>query len=336
MPDSALLALILVVALGLAFDFINGFHDTANAIATSVATRVLSPGRAVLMAAVLNVVGALTGTAVATTVGKDIVPLELATQGLVVAALLSAITWNLITWWFGIPSSSSHALVFSIVGAGIGEAGADSILVDGVTKVLQGMVFSPLLGFIGAFALLFALLWTFAKKAPRFVHSVFGRLQVVSAAYMAFSHGGNDAQKTMGVIALALASYHGWSGDEWTVPVWVILSAALAMGLGTAVGGWRIVRTMGLKVVELRPIDGFAAETAAATVIEVASRLGIPVSTTHVISSSILGVGATRRASAVRWGIAGRIVTAWVITIPVCVVLGWLIYNVIHFVFGTT
>ncbi|MGH2557910.1 MAG: inorganic phosphate transporter [Thermomicrobiales bacterium] len=335
MPESALLALILVVVLGLAFDFINGFHDTANAIATSVATRVLSPGRAVLMAAVLNVAGALTGTAVASTVGQGIVPPEIATQGLVVAALLAAITWNLITWWFGIPSSSSHALVFSIVGAGIAEAGADSILVDGVTKVLQGMVFSPLLGFAGAFALLFILLWIFAKRAPRLVHRIFGRLQIVSAAYMAFSHGGNDAQKTMGVITLALASYYGWSGDEWSVPLWVILSAALAMGAGTAVGGWRIVRTMGLKVVELRPIDGFAAETAAATVIEVASRLGIPVSTTHVISSAIMGVGATRRTSAVRWGVAGRIVAAWVVTIPVCVLIGWTFYNIIHFVFGT-
>jgi PiT family inorganic phosphate transporter len=336
MPDPALLGLILVVFLGLAFDFINGFHDTANAIATSVATRVLSPGRAVLMASVLNVLGALTGTAVASTVGQGIVPPEVATQTLVVAALLSAITWNLITWWYGIPSSSSHALVFSIVGAGIAEAGADSILVDGVTKVLQGMVFSPLLGFLGAFLLLFLLLWIMAKRSPRVVQRIFGRLQVVSAGYMAFSHGGNDAQKTMGVITLALASYHGWSGDEWMVPTWVILSAALAMGAGTAIGGWRIVRTMGLKVVELRPIDGFAAETAAATVIEVASRFGIPVSTTHVISSAILGVGATRRASAVRWGVAGRIVSAWVVTIPVCVVLGWIFYSVIHLIFGVT
>jgi PiT family inorganic phosphate transporter len=334
MPDSALLALIIIVILGLAFDFINGFHDTANAIATSVATRVLSPGRAVLMASSLNVVGALTGTAVASTVGKGIVPHEVATQQLVAAALLSAITWNLITWWYGIPSSSSHALVFSIVGAGIAEAGADVIIVDGVSKVLEGMVFSPLLGFLGAFLILFGLLWLVARKSPRLINRVFGRLQVLSAAYMAFSHGGNDAQKTMGVITLALASYHGWSGDEWEVPLWVILSAALAMGLGTAIGGWRIVRTMGLKVVELRPIDGFAAETAAATVIETASRLGIPVSTTHVISSAIMGVGATRRASAVRWGVAGRIVAAWVVTIPICVILGWMLYKLLHLITG--
>ena len=334
MPSTELLVLILIVALGLGFDFINGFHDTANAIATSVATRVLTPGRAVLMAAVLNVAGALSGTAVASTVGKGIVPPSVATQQLVVAALLSAIGWNLITWWFGIPSSSSHALIFSIVGAGIAEAGTDVILVDGVTSVLQGMVFSPVLGFIGAFAILFGLLWLAAKWRPRTVGRIFGRLQIISAAFMAFSHGSNDAQKTMGVIALALASYHGWSGDEFRVPLWVILSAAAAMGLGTAVGGWRIVKTMGLKVVELRPIDGFAAETAAATVIEAATRFGIPVSTTHVISSAIMGVGATRRASAVRWGVADRIVSAWVVTIPVCVAFGWLFYQVLHLATG--
>jgi PiT family inorganic phosphate transporter len=336
MLSAALFSLIIIVALGLAFDFINGFHDTANAIATSVATRVLSPGRAVLMAAGLNVVGALTGTQVAATVGRDLVPPEFSTQLLVISALIGAIIWNLITWWQGIPSSSSHALIFSIVGAGVAEAGADSIIVEGVSKTLQGMVFSPILGFFGAFILLFALLWIFARRTPHIVHRVFGRLQILSAAYMAYSHGHNDAQKTMGVITLALAGYYGWTGSEWHVPLWVILAAALAMGCGTAVGGWRIVQTMGLKVVELRPIDGFAAETAAATVIEFASRLGIPVSTTHVISSSILGVGATRRASAVRWGIAGRIVTAWVVTIPACVVLGWVVYNVLHLITGVT
>ncbi len=334
MPDSALLVLILIVALGLIFDFINGFHDTANAIATSVATRVLSPGQAVSMAAVLNVVGALTGTAVATTVGKGIVDLEVATQLLVISAMVSAIIWNLITWWYGIPSSSSHALIFSIVGAGTASAGVEAVQIGGVSTVFQGMVFSPVFGFIGAFAVLFFLLWLFAKSRPRFVDRLFGKLQILSAAYMAYSHGSNDAQKTMGILALALASYHGWSGDEFHVPLWVVLSAASAMGLGTAIGGWRIIRTMGLKVVELRPIDGFAAETAAATVIEVASRLGIPVSTTHVISTAIMGVGATRRASAVRWGIGARIVAAWVVTVPVCIMLGWVIYEALHLITG--
>jgi PiT family inorganic phosphate transporter len=333
MPDTELLVLIAIVILALVFDFINGFHDTANAIATSVATRVLSPGQAVSMSAVLNVAGALTGTAVAATVGKGIIGAEYATMTLVAAALVSAIAWNLITWWFGIPSSSSHALVFSIVGAGLAEGGTDAIEIDGVVKTLQGMIYSPVLGFAGAFLILFTLLWIFARKRPSMVNRVFGKLQIGSAAFMAFSHGSNDAQKTMGVITLALATYHGWGGDEWNVPLWVILASATAMGLGTAIGGWRIVRTMGMKVVELRPIDGFAAETAAATVIEVASRLGIPVSTTHVISSAIMGVGATRRASAVRWGVAGRIVVAWVVTLPVCIMFGWLVFHVFTVVF---
>jgi PiT family inorganic phosphate transporter len=333
MPSSDLLLLILIIVLGLGFDFINGFHDTANSIATSVATRVLSPGQAVSMAAVMNVIGALTGTAVAATIAKGIITPEAATQELVVAALIAAITWNLITWRLGIPSSSSHALVFSMVGAGVASAGWDAIEIDGVVKTLKGMVYSPFLGFLGAFLLLVGLIWIFARSRPHLVQRVFGKLQIGSAAFMAYSHGSNDAQKTMGVITLALASYYGWSGDEWKIPLWVILASAAAMGLGTAIGGWRIVKTMGLKVVELRPIDGFAAETAAATIIEIASRLGIPVSTTHVISSAILGVGATRRASAVRWGVAGRIVSAWVLTIPICAIFGWLVYQTLHIVF---
>lgn len=330
MPEPAFVVLGFIVLLGLAFDFINGFHDTANAIATSVGTRVLSPGVAVLMASVLNVVGALTGTAVATTVGKGLLLPGDVTQLLVIAALLSAIFWDLITWWQGIPSSSSHALVFSIIGAGVALGGWDAIQINGVGKTLQGVFFSPLIGFSGAFLILFGLLWLFARARPRLVTVMFGRLQILSAAYMAFSHGGNDAQKTMGVITMALASYYGWTGDQWAVPLWVILAAAGAMGLGTATGGWRIVHTMGFKVVALRPIDGFAAETAAATVIEVASRLGIPLSTTHVISSAILGVGSAKRMSAVRWGIAGRILTAWLLTIPACFLVAWVIYTVLH------
>ncbi|OLE31866.1 MAG: anion permease [Ktedonobacter sp. 13_1_20CM_3_54_15] len=334
MPDPALFMLMLIVAIGLIFDFINGFHDTANAIATSVATRVLKPGTAVLMAGVLNVLGALTGTAVATTIGKGIVPPTVTTQLLVIAALLSAIAWDLVTWRFGIPSSSSHALIFSIVGAGVAAAGWQSIEFGGLTKTFQGLVFSPLLGFLGAFLLMLLLLWILARMRPQLVTRIFGRLQVLSAAWLAFSHGGNDAQKTMGVITMALASYYGWTGSQWGVPLWVILAAATSMGLGTAVGGWRIVRTVGFKVVELRPINGFAAETAAAAIIEVASRLGIPVSTTHVISSAILGVGATKRLSAVRWGIAGHIVVAWVVTIPACIALGWAIYYLLHLATG--
>ena len=333
-PPGAVWFVLAILVVALIFDFINGFHDTANAIATSVATRVLKPGTAVLMAGVLNVLGALTGTAVATTIGKGIVPPTVTTQLLVIAALLSAIVWDLATWRFGIPSSSSHALIFSIVGAGVAAAGWQSIEFGGLTKTFQGLVFSPLLGFLGAFLLMLLLLWILARMRPQLVTRIFGRLQVLSAAWLAFSHGGNDAQKTMGVITMALASYYGWTGSQWGVPLWVILAAATSMGLGTAVGGWRIVRTVGFKVVELRPINGFAAETAAAAIIEVASRLGIPVSTTHVISSAILGVGATKRLSAVRWGIAGHIVVAWVVTIPACVALGWAIYYLLHLATG--
>jgi PiT family inorganic phosphate transporter len=324
-----LVLLLVILALGLAFDFINGFHDTANAIATVVATRVLSPGRAVLMAGVLNFVGALSGTAVATTVGKGIIPPELSTQALVISALIAAITWNLVTWYYGIPSSSSHALIFSLVGAGVASTGWSAIQFSGLEKTLQGLVFSPVLGFSAAFLLMVLLLNVFARAHPATVTRIFGRAQVLSAAWMAFSHGSNDAQKTMGVMTMAVASYLHWGGSQWEVPLWIIVGAALAMGLGTSIGGWRIIRTIGLRVVQLRPIHGFAAETAAATIIEAASRLGIPVSTTHTISSAILGVGSTRRLSAVRWGIAGQIVMAWVFTIPACFMLAWAVRSLL-------
>src|SRR5438105_9482738 len=221
-----LFLLVLVMVLGLVFDFINGFHDSANAIATSVATRVLSPGRAVLMAGVLNFIGALSGTAVATTVGKGIVPPEISTQSLVISALVAALAWNIITWYFGLPSSSSHALVFSIVGAGVATAGWGALELEGIAKTLQGLVYSPLLGFLGALVLMVLLLNLFARAFPSTVTRIFGRAQLLSAAYMAFSHGSNDAQKTMGVMTMAVASYEGWSGSQWQVPVWVIALAA--------------------------------------------------------------------------------------------------------------
>jgi PiT family inorganic phosphate transporter len=324
-PSVDLFVLLLILVLGLIFDFINGFHDTANAIATVVATRVLSPGRAVLMATLLNFVGALSGTAVATTVGKGIIPPELSTQSLVISALVAAIIWNLVTWYFGVPSSSSHALIFSLVGAGVASAGWESIQLGGVEKTFQGLVLSPVLGFGAGFVVMVGLLNLFVNAYPATVTRIFGRVQVLSAAWMAFSHGSNDAQKTMGVMTMAVAGYEHWGGSDWQVPLWIIIGAALAMGLGTSVGGWRIIRTMGLRVVQLRPIHGFAAETAAATVIEAATRLGIPVSTTHTIGSAILGVGSTRRLSAVRWGIAGQIVMAWVFTIPACFMIAWVV-----------
>jgi inorganic phosphate transporter, PiT family len=328
--DTELVILVVVIVLALAFDFVNGFHDTANAIATVVATRVLSPFQAVAMAGVLNFVGAMSGTAVATTVGKGIIDPGAVTQQLVISALLSAIAWDLLTWYYGIPSSSSHALVFSIVGAGIASGGLAVLGWAGIEKVLIGLVTSPVLGLASGFIFMVALLNTFARTHPSFVSSFFGRAQLASSMYMAFSHGSNDAQKTMGVITMSLAAYYGWTGDNWEVPVWVILAAATAMGLGTACGGWRIIKTMGHKIVALKPIHGFAAETTAATIIELATRLGIPISTTHVISSTIMGVGATGNRRAVRWGVAGNIVTAWIVTIPACIAMGWLFSTVLH------
>ncbi|CAM3911294.1 inorganic phosphate transporter [Deinococcus frigens] len=326
--EPALIGLIIVVTLALIFDFINGFHDTANAIATSVATRVLTPAQAIVMSAVLNVVGALTGTAVAKTVSSDIVPQQFATLELVGAALLSAIGWNLLTWWKGLPSSSSHALIFSLVGAGVAAGGWGIIIPKGVQKTLTGLVTSPALGFIIPILLMFLLSWLVLRwMRPRIVTRTFRWAQIVSAAFMAFSHGGNDAQKTMGIITFALSAYFGTQMD--TVPLWVILSAATAMGLGTAIGGWRIIKTMGFKVVDLKPVDGFVAETSAALIIETASRLGIPVSTTHTISTAIMGVGTTKGFKKVKWQVAGKIVSAWVFTIPTCIALGWAIHKAI-------
>ncbi len=325
--DTALLSLIVIVALALIFDFINGFHDTANAIATSVATKVLTPAQAIAMAAVLNVVGALAGTAVAKTISKDIIPQDFATLHLVGATLVSAIVWNLFTWWKGLPSSSSHALVFSMVGAGVAAGGWGIIIPKGVQKTLTGLVTSPALGFIVPILLFLLISWLVLRwMKPRVVTRTFRTLQIFSAAFMAFSHGGNDAQKTMGIITFALAAYTGTKIE--TVPLWVILSAAAAMGAGTAVGGWRIIKTMGFKVVDLKPVDGFIAETSAALIIDGASRLGIPVSTTHTISTAIMGVGTTKGFRKVKWQVAGRIVQAWIYTIPVCIALGWLIHKV--------
>ncbi len=325
--STPLIALLIIVVLAVIFDFINGFHDTANAIATSVATRVLSPAQAIGMSAVMNVVGALTGTAVAKTISRDIVAPQIAGDlTLVGVALVSAIAWNLFTWWRGLPSSSSHALVFSLVGAGLATGGIGAIVPKGVNKTLLGLVTSPALGFAVPIGLMLLVLWLVARRLrPRTVTRVFRPLQVLSAAFMAFSHGGNDAQKTMGIITLALGAYLGRSLG--TIPLWVVLISAFAMGLGTATGGWRIIRTMGFKVVDLRPIDGFVAELSAASIIEAASRLGIPVSTTHVISTAIMGVGTTKGFRRVKWQVAGRIVTAWLLTIPTCTLLGWLCFK---------
>ena len=331
MPDTALLMLTLVIALGLIFDYINGFHDTANAIATSVSTRALRPDHAILLSATANFAGALTGTAVAATIGAGLVDSTDTNQVVVAAALLGAIFWNLLTWRLGIPSSSSHALIGGLLGATIVAAGVDAVIWEGVFwKVLVPLVLSPILGITVGFLFMVVLLNIFRGAAPQQLNERFRRLQVVSAGYMAFAHGSNDAQKTMGIMTLALLS----AGviDEFVVPLPVILVAATAISLGTAVGGWRIIKTMGQRVVKLDPVHGFAAETTAATIILSASHVGVPVSTTHVISTAIMGVGSSQRLSAVRWGIAGDIVTAWVLTIPASAVVAGLAYLLLDLV----
>ncbi|HET9521457.1 MAG TPA: inorganic phosphate transporter [Candidatus Limnocylindrales bacterium] len=317
MPDTLTILLIVVIGLAVLFDYINGFHDTANAIATSVSTRALKPEHAILMSATANFVGALTGTAVAKTIatGLATTPSGADGQTVVAAALVGAIAWNLLTWRLGIPSSSSHALIGGLLGAVIVSVGFDAINVEGVRdKVLLPLVLSPVAGITIGFLSMVVLLNLFRRSHPQRLNARFRRLQVVSAAYMAFSHGSNDAQKTMGIMTLALFTA-GVIPDQH-IPLWVILLAATAISLGTAAGGWRIIKTMGQKVVKLDPVHGFAAETTAATIIFTASHFGMPVSTTHVISSAIMGVGASDRLSAVRWGVAGNIVTAWVLTIP--------------------
>ena len=326
MPESTLLALAAIFALAVSFDYINGFHDTANAIATSVATRALRPQHAILMAAAFNFIGAFAGTAVAKTVGAGLVNEATTSQAIVVAALLGAIAWNLLTWRLGIPSSSSHALIGSLLGATILAAGMGAVKWTGVVgSVLVPLVSSPVLGFIGAFFLMIALYWILRRAQRRPMTRGFRRLQVLSAGYMAFAHGSNDAQKTMGIVTLALFS----AGVIPTVdvPVWVIVMAASAISLGTAVGGWRIMRTMGRKVVELEPIHGFAAETTAATVLLATAHFGMPVSTTHVISSAIMGVGSSKGPRGVRWGVARTILIAWVVTIPATAVAGALAWG---------
>jgi PiT family inorganic phosphate transporter len=315
MPEGFTPILIAVLALAVLFDYINGFHDTANAIATSVSTRALSPQWAIAMSATANFVGALTGTEVAKTIGAGLIDQRFEGQLVVAAALLGAITWNLITWRLGIPSSSSHALIGGLLGAVAAAAGFGAWKLDGIRdKVLLPLVGSPIAGFLLGLILMVVIFNLFVRAHPKTMNDRFRRLQILSAAYMAFSHGSNDAQKTMGIMTLALVT--GGVISEFQVPLWVILVAASAISLGTAAGGWRIIKTMGTKVVKLDPVHGFAAETTAASIIFAASQFGMPVSTTHVISSAIMGVGSSDRFNAVRWGVARRIGIAWVLTLP--------------------
>jgi PiT family inorganic phosphate transporter len=337
MPEGITLILIVVVILAVTFDYINGFHDTANSIATSVSTQALRPHQAILMSAAANFLGALAGTAVATFVATGIVDTPPGHDGQVVvaAALVGAIAWNLVTWRVGIPSSSSHAIIGGMIGGTLaavwlgGQPGGLNI--DGiVSKVLFPLVASPILGIGIGFALMVLLFNVFRRARPRLLNDSFRRLQVGSAGFMAFSHGSNDAQKTMGIITLALVAAGLQTGE--TIPLWVILVSASAISLGTAGGGWRIMKTMGQKVVKLDPIHGFAAETTAATIILTASHFGMPVSTTHVISSAIMGVGSSDRFSRVRWGVAGNIVIAWILTIPLSAATAmgaWVVLNAV-------
>ncbi len=325
-----LLLLLLVIGSSLVFDFVNGFHDASNAIATSVATRVISPRWAIIMAAGLNLLGALSGTEVAKTVGFGILTAAGVTQIGLLSAVVAAITWNLVTWYYALPSSSSHALMAGLVGAGIATAGPGTLKWAGLNKILAAIILSPLFGFVAAFVVMILMLRIFAASAPTAVTRVTRRLQIVSAAYMAYSHGRNDAQKAMGIMAVAIASYQGSS--EPHVPFGVMLAAAVAMGFGTAIGGWRIMRTMGWRLTQLKPIHGFSAEFSAATVIETASHFGVPISTTHTINAAIMGVGSTRRLSAVKWGVGRDIVIAWIITIPACAALSWAVCELLRFI----
>jgi PiT family inorganic phosphate transporter len=306
----------IIIILALAFDFINGFHDAANSIATVVSTRVLSPKLAVLWAAFFNFIAfAVLGTHVAKMIGKGVVDPSAVTATILIAGVTGAIVWNMITWWLGLPTSSSHALIGGFVGAAVVGAGWDSILMGGLIKIAQFIVISPLVGMALGWILMIAVLWIFKDSTPRRVDTLFRRLQLVSAAAFSLGHGGNDAQKTMGIITIALFSTGHMSGS-FEVPMWVVLASHLTIGLGTMFGGWRIVKTMGMKLTKLQPVGGFCAETAGAVTLFGATLTGIPVSTTHTITGSIIGVGSTRRLSAVKWGIAGRILWAWVLTMP--------------------
>lgn len=313
----------LVLLLILAAEFVNGWTDAPNAITTVVSTRVLSPYRAVVMAAVLNILGALaTGTLVAVTIGKGIVKPEVIGLHTVASGMLAVIIWGTVAWRWGLPTSETHALVAGLAGAGLAAAGPSVLLWEGWRKVLMGLGLATVLGFLFGLIIMTVIYRLFSRTTPSSIRAVFGRLQILSAAFMAFSHGSNDGQKFMGVFALAL--FLGGVLPEFRVPVWVILICGIVMGLGTSFGGWRIIKTMGFQLTKLEPVNGFAAESSATLTILLASGLGIPLSTTHTINTAIMGVGATRRFSAVRWGITIQLVLTWIFTFPVCAALGFL------------
>lgn len=323
----------IVIFLALAFDFINGFHDTANAIATSVSTRALKPRVAILLAASMNFIGALTFTGVAKTIGGSVADPSKLDNGveIVIATLIAAIIWNLITWWFGIPSSSSHALIGALAGAVFIGAGASSINFAGFTKIVEGLIISPILAFTIGYIVMTILKLIFGRMSPHTVNKGFRTGQIMTAALQSFTHGTNDAQKAMGIITFALVS--AGVQDNLEVALWVKISAATAMALGTSVGGWKIIKTMGTKIFKIEPINGFAADLSAASVIMTATLTHLPVSTTHAITSAILGVGSAKRFSAVKWGVAGRIVISWIVTIPISFLLAMIVFKIIDTLF---
>jgi PiT family inorganic phosphate transporter len=321
----------------LVFDFVNGFHDSANAIATVVGTRSLKPFHAVSIAAIANFAGPfIFGTAVAATVGKGIIKPEFATTEVILAGLIGAIIWNLITWYFGLPSSSSHALIGGLIGSALISGGIQTIVFEGTAKTVIFMIVSPVLGYSVAFIFAILLIYFLFKQKPQSINRIFGKLQIGSSIFFSLTHGANDGQKTMGVITALLIAGGFTYSKEFVIPVWVILSSAGAIGLGTFFGGWRIIKTMAFRLTNLKPYQGFCAETGGGVILTIMAWFGIPVSTTHAISGAIMGVGSTRRLSAVRWGIGKRIIYAWIITIPISAVIASLIFIIIKSIFGNT
>jgi len=339
MPDSSFLILVIIIVLAIGFGVVNGFNDAANAIAASIGTRALSPRNALMIAVVANMAGAATGTLVAKTIGKGILIPEAITYVTIIAGLMSIIIWGTLATRLGLPISLHHGFIAGLAAAGVAEVGGRAVVWDVMGNVVAAVGIAPLLGFSGGLILMVFLYWACQKNAPETMRIVFSRLQYLTTAFMAYSHGKNDGQMPIGVIAMALVIYYNdpslWdrlsilNSETW----WIIVISAVAISAGTAIGGWRVIGTMGMKVATLRPVHGFAAQAAAASVIEAASHLGIPVSTTHCISSSIMGVGATKRFSAVRWGVAGNIVTAWIVTFPVCAGLGYVFTLLLKTVF---
>jgi PiT family inorganic phosphate transporter len=322
--------IILVIILALLFDISNGYNDAANAIATVVSTRVLKPHQAVLLAVVMNILGAFLTTAVAKTIGKGVVDPKAITEVVVASALFSGFLWNTLMTKLGLPVSASHALIGGLIGASVSYGGIEILNISGLKKIFSSLLISPIVGIIFGYTFMRLILKFYGTLPVSAINKYFGKLQILSASFMAFSHGSNDAQKVMGIITLSLVS--GGYLHSVEVPFWVILICALAMGLGTAFGGWKVIKTMGVQMLKLEPVHGFAAETSATAVILGASHLGLPVSTTHVIATAIMGVGASKRLSAVRWGIGKKIVNAWIFTLPVCALLAWIICTVTKFI----